>query len=150
MKRALWPALFVILPAAGVWAGYRFGPGLARAHRTVQLAVRVRLEDRYHLTERTPASEAFRDSGKSADALFREAAQIERTFEWGAALVGVWVGLVVAAKLWGAAHRRPSPVAVIDHASCVSCARCFAYCPRERTRWQQTAGTPIDQPRGEP
>lgn len=138
MNRAVWWIVLAILPVGGAIRGRWAGPGLARAHRTVRLADRIRLEDGQGIAERTLASAAFRATGRPSRDLYREAAAIERTFEWGTALLGVWIGLVVIAKLWGATRVRPTPVAVIDRASCVSCARCFAWCPRERLRWKGT------------
>jgi len=137
--RVGWVLAWVGLPLVGMVLGRLAGPDLARTHRTVQLADRIHLEDWHHLTERIKASEAFRATGRPAAELAREAEAIERTFQWGGAVLGFWIGLVVVAKMWGAARERGSATADIDHAACVCCARCFAWCPRERLRWKHVA-----------
>ena len=145
MVKALgWLLLIVGLPVAGAVLGTHAAPALARTHPTVSLADRLRLEQEQGLTEQTLASEAFRAQGRSKVELFDQADRIERTFVWGAALLGLWIGLVVVGKLWGAAHPYAGTVAAVDHARCVHCARCFAWCPRERQRWKQDAG--VEQP----
>jgi ferredoxin len=136
MKPWAWILILFGLPALGAALGAWAGPGLARTHPTVSLADRVHLEQTQGLTERTKASEAFRDNAGDAPELHVRGARIQRQFVWGTAILGVWIGLVVAAKLWAAAHPKPSAVAVVDHAHCVSCGRCFASCPRERLRWR--------------
>jgi len=138
-----WLVVVIVASAVGGWLGAAAAPTLARAHPTVQLADRIYAEDTRALVDRTKASEAFRDPNvedtpRDTAVLFAEAKRIEDAFGWGAAVMGVFFGLVVAGKLWGASRVHRRPVAAIRQSQCVACARCFAACPRERLLWDQT------------
>ena len=136
-RRAL--ALTMVLPVIGAILGACAAPGLALTNPTVSLAARVRFEESSGLAERTKASEAFRENAGSITQLYADAACVRRQFGWGAALLGVWIGLVVACKVWANGRTRPVAVAVVDQANCVSCGRCYASCPRERVQWRSPA-----------
>jgi len=139
-------ALLPVLGAAGGWLGGAFGGTMARMHPTVRLADRIRLENAGQAKGTTDESEAFRATGKPAEALYAEAGAIEATFvsRWGprrlaiggAHLFGGFVGLVVGLKLIGLSVRRRRTDYEADRATCVACGRCFAHCPVERARRQ--------------
>ena len=126
--------LTLFLPLAGVLLGYMAGPFFARADGTVQLAARIWQEESRGLTERTLESEAFRGTGREPSELFAEAQRIERRLSIGGAFFGAWCGLVIALKLFAAARVPKREIYEADPAECVSCGRCFLYCPRERLR----------------
>jgi len=50
------------------------------------------------------------------------------------AILGLWFGLVIALKLISLMHRRERKAYEVDHAACLSCGRCYQWCPRERKR----------------
>ena len=55
-------------------------------------------------------------------------------FRWAGMGLGAWVGLVVGVSLISLSiHRRRSQFQP-DQARCVSCGRCFWYCPYEQWR----------------
>ncbi len=138
MKKFAFILLF-ILPVVGGLCGYGAGPFLARAHWKVRLARRIAREDAQGLTERTKESEAFRETGESTEELYEEAGAIQNTMRVGGTLLGVWFGLVTAAKLNGLSWDRRRETYEINHARCVACARCFEVCPFERDRRQEQA-----------
>jgi ferredoxin len=131
--------LLFILPVLGGLCGYGAGPFLARAHWKVRLARRIAREDALGLTELTKESEAFRETGDSTEELYEEAGGIQKTMRMGGALLGVWFGLVIAAKLNGLTRPRRREAYEINHARCVACARCFEVCPFERDRREEQA-----------
>ena len=133
MKKTL---LLVMISAAalGGLIGYWAGAFFARENLTVEVAARVALEDAQGLTERTLESEAFRGTGRPTAELYAEAAQIVHRFRLGAALLGVFCGLALGVKLLGQSGTPRSETYTIDQDECVSCARCFLACPRERLR----------------
>jgi len=118
----------------GALAGYGAGPFLARANDTVRLAERIAREDALQLKERTLESEAFRDTGRTPEYLYAEAAAIERRFRVGGLLLGAFLGAAVVLKLLGEGAAPNVQEYHIDRAACMSCARCFRFCPRERLR----------------
>ena len=133
MKRAL--LLVTIATAAlGGFLGYAAGPFFARQNLTVQVAARVALEDAQGLAERTLESEAFRSTGRRAEELHAEAAEVVRRFRVGAALLGAFCGLAIGMRLLGQSGTPRRKTYTIDQDECVSCARCFRACPRERLR----------------
>lgn len=137
----LWMPLLVVL---GIWLGSLLEVPLSRMHPQVQLWERVRAEDAGNVEGTTDASDAFRETGRSVEDLRRAAIRLRRRFGVAGAWLGAWVGLVVGGKLIHlSVHRRrvdyqPDPV------NCVSCGRCFWYCPHEQARWGliQNATTP--------
>ena len=142
--------LVATVPLVCALVGYAGGPVLARAHRTVQLAARVWQEDTQHLPDRTLETEAFRATGRPVADLMAEARAIEQRFRVGGALLGVWCGLVVVLKCLGLAAPRPRSEYDIDHAQCLSCARCFLSCPRERLRLKKQLQPASAQPTSPP
>jgi NAD-dependent dihydropyrimidine dehydrogenase PreA subunit len=133
MRKLLWLAT-VCAAAIGALLGWRAGAFFARENFTVQLAAVVAFEDANGLTEHSLESEAFRGTGRPAAELYAEAAQIERRFRVGSALLGAFCGLALGAQLLGQTRIPRSRIYFIDQDDCVSCARCFLSCPRERLR----------------
>jgi NosR/NirI family transcriptional regulator, nitrous oxide reductase regulator len=123
-----------VLIAAGALLGFAMRSSLASMNPTVGLAQRIRLEDSGAVKTRTDATEAFRGTGESAESLFERAGQVEWKFAWGGALFGGWVGLVFAVKLVQLSIRRRRTDFEPDRSACVSCGRCFWYCPEEHAR----------------
>ena len=136
-------ALLVLLPvltAFGVWLGARLAPPLSRVHATVRLAERVRSEEDGLVKGTTDASDAYRRTGRRNEELYAEAGAIKFRFLWGGRLLGAWVGLVVGGKLVSLAVRRARADHEPDRSKCISCGRCFGYCPRERARLKRLDG----------
>jgi NAD-dependent dihydropyrimidine dehydrogenase PreA subunit len=132
--------LFPLLALAGGWLGGRLGQPLARVHRTVQLADRIWLENVGRVEGTTVASDTFRATGRSESALYRDAVEVQRRFSWGARLFGAFVGAVLGGKLIRFSVRRRQEDYEADRTTCLSCGRCFMYCPRERLRRKQREG----------
>jgi ferredoxin len=132
--------LLVMAPlviAAGSALGYVAGPTFARAHRTVALADRVRLEESGAAQGQTDESEAFRRTRRPAHELYTEAGGLELAFSRGGALAGAYVALVVAVGLITATVRRRREDYEADRGRCLACGRCYGYCPNERARQKE-------------
>lgn len=124
--------LLLLAPAiigAGALAGLASHRLLARLHPTVRLARQVAAEESGALTMMTLESEAFRAGKKTIGELCEEARAIQGGFRRKSAVFGGFMGVVVAGALAGLSIVRKRTDYETDRETCVSCARCFAYCP---------------------
>ena len=133
-RLAAFIVLLPLLTAGSGWIGSRLGDPLAGQHATVALAREIRTENAGLRTETTENTRTFRASGKPDSVLFREAETLERQFTTGGWILGAFLGLVFGVKLIQLTLRRKQTGYQIDRGLCLSCARCFAYCPYERVR----------------
>ncbi len=123
-----------ILVALGAFLGATLDVPLSRLDPDVRLAEQIRLEDTGKVKETTDASDAFRNTGQPAVELYE--LSLERRGSFGALgmWLGAWVGLVIGVKLITLSRRRKRTDYVPDRTRCVSCARCYWYCPGEQVR----------------
>jgi len=130
--------LFPVLVAAGAGLGALLDRALAWMHPTVRLASQVRLAERAQAESfpwpTTQQLEAFRSQGRSAQELFAQALRLQKWFRWAGILLGAWVGLVIGVKLIHLSIYPHRPDYQVDRSRCVSCGRCFWYCPLEQVR----------------
>ena len=133
-RLALLLVLVPVLVALGAWLGSYLGPPLAQMDPTVRLAERVRWEQTGAAEGTTDASDAFYESGRPAVDLYQAAIDRGRLFATAGTWLGLWIGLVVGGKLVHLSIRRRREEYVPDRGSCVSCGRCFWYCPGEQAR----------------
>jgi polyferredoxin len=127
--------LFVLLPvlvAVGGWIGYRVHPALAQGNPTVALARQVQEMESGRMTELTDPIKAFHTTGTSVGALYAQRDQVLQKFAVGGTLVGAFVALIAAGKLIAVSIHRVRTDYQANRAGCLSCGRCFAYCPRQR------------------
>lgn len=107
---------------------------LAQWHPESRVAEQVRLEELGQAEGTTDASDAFRGTGRSTEDLYASAiARRDHFFKLGG-LLGAWSGLVIAIKLVHLSLRRRRDDYQADRAGCVSCGRCYWYCPVEKVR----------------
>jgi ferredoxin len=124
------PLLVAAMAGLGTW----WSMPLSKLHPTVQLAEQVRQEELGATEATTDASDAFRNTGRSASDLYEEALDIRLTFRHHGGLLGAWIGLVLAVKLLHLSIRRQRVDYHPDQSGCVSCGRCFLSCPVEQVR----------------
>jgi NosR/NirI family nitrous oxide reductase transcriptional regulator len=127
-----------VLVLAGTALGRFMDAPLAWVHPTTRLAERVRLEEISRESGldvgTTDASDAFRNTGRPSRDLYAEALWLRGRFGWAGMFFGGWVGLVIGTKLVHLSIRRRREDFQPDRASCVSCGRCYWYCPLEQVR----------------
>ena len=124
--------LIVVLPiiiAGSGWLGSKLHIPFSKMHRTVKLADQIRLEDTGKVDFTTEETDAFRGSGKPTTELFQEALAIQKQFKTGSWIVGIFIGLIIGVKLITLSIRRKRIDYEPNKGACLSCARCFAYCP---------------------
>jgi NosR/NirI family transcriptional regulator, nitrous oxide reductase regulator len=123
-----------LLIVAGIWLGRHLETPIAELNPVVRQAERVRLEQTGAVQGTTDASDAFRNTGRPVKELYAEAVRLRRVARQAGGWFGAWVGLVVAVKLIYLSIRRRRTDYQPDRAACVSCGRCFWYCPCEQSR----------------
>lgn len=128
---ALILVLLPMLAVLGAVGGARLDSGLSLEHRTVRLAGQIAAQPA-NGANLTPEAEGFLQSGDTLPALLARAAALRAPFRRAGGWLGAYIGLVVGCTLLGLSIRRRHDDYRIDHAACVSCARCFSYCPRDR------------------
>lgn len=114
------------------WVGFMSHEMLAHLHPTVRLAEQVAAEEQRPDLTRTVETDAFRTGRQSVTELYSEAARISDRFQYASACFGAFMGLVLCGKLIRLSVLRHSNDYVPDRGACLSCARCFAYCPIEK------------------
>jgi ferredoxin len=116
------------------WVGSRLEIPLSRLHANVSLAEEILLENSGQRTELTDETKAFRASGKPTEELFAEASAIQHQFKVGGWILGGFIGLILCLKLINLFMRRRQSEYYVDKGTCLSCGRCFSYCPYEQVR----------------
>lgn len=125
-------AALPLLTAAGALGGWAVSGQLARMDYTVRLARRVAMEQAGLVSGQTGQSNAFSSSGRTVGELYDDAQLVEARYATGAMIAGAFVGLVVGVKLISLSVYRRRDDYAPDRGRCLSCGRCFAYCPVER------------------
>jgi polyferredoxin len=140
-------AMLVLLPIlclVGYFGGRALEEPLSRLHPTARLAERVYLEQTGVFTDTSDASDGFYRTGRPVAELYAEAYQIRARLGTAGGWLGGWVGLVVGLKLVALSRRRRRHDYEPDPAVCVSCGRCFWYCPKEQERRGMIRDLPAD------
>jgi ferredoxin len=118
----------VIIVASG-WVVSKLYVPLSRQHFTVSLAEKIRLENQGVISETTDETQAFRSSGTPVQELYDNALSIQNKFRIGGWILGAFLGLVIMIKIINLSVLRPQSEYTADNGNCVSCGRCFSYCP---------------------
>jgi ferredoxin len=126
--------MFPGLVGLGSLAGRGLSIPLSRLHVDVRLAERLRWEETGRVSDTVDATNAFRNTGRPAAELYWEVNRLRERFVSAGGWLGAWVGLVVGAKLIALSIRRRRTDYRPDPGRCVSCGRCFWYCPQEQVR----------------
>jgi ferredoxin len=129
--------MLIVLPlltAAGFGTGRQLAVPLSRLDPTVRLAERVEAELAGTVKKTTDASDAFRNTGRPVRDLVKEAMDLRAGYLRLGGWVGAWFGFVIGVKLIHLSVRRRRVDYTPDRGGCVSCGRCFWYCPPEKVR----------------
>ncbi|MDR2425203.1 MAG: 4Fe-4S binding protein [Prevotellaceae bacterium] len=103
---------------------------------------RVQLHEKYHLEgEQAIEVETFIGQGGKIEELTAETAEIQRQFKQYSTVAGALIGLVIGITLINLSLKRSRKNYEIDDANCVSCGRCFAYCPQNNKSSENTQST---------
>jgi ferredoxin len=124
--------LILLLPAMMLtfgWIFSRLDGKLSGLHPTVSLARQIKAENLGKQKEPTWETAAFRASGKPEKELYREAVRIRHEFYVGGWLLGAFLGMVFSCKMISLSTRGGNKEYQPDRMKCLSCGRCYKYCP---------------------
>jgi ferredoxin len=124
--------LSLIIPVMvliGGYTGSQFHEKLALVNPKVQLAKEVMRFEQDPLLVLTEDIKAFRTSGKTNEELYAEAKSILGDFYLGGWILGGFIGLVFGFTLASVSIFRFRADYEPNKGTCLSCARCFDYCP---------------------
>ena len=76
--------------------------------------------------------EAFYGQENTIENLTEQYEIIQADFKFYSTIAGAFIGLVIGLSLINLSLKRTRKNYEIDHAACVSCARCFSYCPQNK------------------
>ena len=126
--------LLLLLPvfiALGTGVGSLLKEPLSRLHPRVRLAERIAGEELGRYNGTTIDSETFREGDTPDRELFAEAVGLKAGYGRGGRWLGAFIGLVIGLKLIGVSVLRRRDGYEPDCGTCLSCGRCFKYCPVE-------------------
>jgi len=132
--------LLPVLAAGGGFLGSRLAVPLSQINDTVKLAERMRLEELGVIDLPSVETEGHRRTGEPADKLYARALDIRRRIGKGGWALGGFMGLVIGGRMVSLGVRRRRTDYEPDRGECLSCARCFRYCPKEHQRLKQKEG----------
>lgn len=127
-------ALLPLIVFGSGWVVSEMHSALAGQHVTVALAGEIELENSGERLETTLETRTFRASGTPTKQLFSDARAIQNRFYIGSWFLGGFLGLIFSIQIIRLARKGTVREYQTDTGRCLSCARCFAYCPFEQIR----------------
>jgi NosR/NirI family transcriptional regulator, nitrous oxide reductase regulator len=131
-----------------VWIGSGTGgllrEPLSRMHPTVRLAERIASEELGRYKGVTLESAVFRASDTPNEKLYAAAVTLKEGFGRGGKWFGALMGFVIGCKLIAVSILRKRTDYEPDRGTCLSCGRCFKYCPVKRPAQGGFAGPTLD------
>ena len=76
--------------------------------------------------------QAFYGEEKTVEELEAQVAEIKKEFRVWSGIIGAFIGLIIALTLINLSVKRTRKLYEIDDANCVSCGKCFSYCPQNQ------------------
>jgi ferredoxin len=128
-------SLFILLPVFIVLGGFLssalYKP-LSTIHPTVKLAEEIKYEMDHNKKTDSEESKAFHASGVEVTQLFKDAGNIQSEFYLGTWIGGSLLGLFFAISLLKTSVIRRQTDYEPNKGSCVSCGKCYKYCPVQK------------------
>ena len=128
---------FVVLPimiAAGAFLMRSFSEELSRAHKDVRLYDMVIQHETNPQDILSVELEAFYALEGTTEGLTEQYELVQADFKFYSTIAGAFIGLVIGLTLINLSLKRTRKNYEIDHTACVSCARCFSYCPQNNLK----------------
>ncbi|MDR2937318.1 MAG: 4Fe-4S binding protein, partial [Prevotellaceae bacterium] len=119
------------------FGGYLVSDKLANVNKAVRTAILVERYANLSPEEQPLEVSTFLSQGASVEELSAQAAQIRKQFRTLSAVAGGLMGLVISLTLLGLSVKRGRKIYTVDNSSCVSCGRCFGYCPQNKLKGER-------------
>jgi ferredoxin len=119
-----------LMAGVGALTLYLWSDRLSTLHKEVKLYDRVVQNERQPQQPLSLELEAFYGLERTVEELALEVATIKQSFRVWSGALGAFLGVVVGLTLIHFSLKRSRKSYGIDHAHCVSCGRCFKYCPQ--------------------
>jgi polyferredoxin len=131
VRRILTYALFLpLMIAVGAVAGNAVSDTLSRSNKAVKQAAIIKQHEVAPSGTESFEAQAFYSQGGVLDDLLAQAETVRGRFRIGSRIAGGFMGLVIGIVLLSLSLKRSRPRYTIDKGACVSCGRCFTYCPQ--------------------
>lgn len=105
---------------------------LSYANKEVRLYELVQIQEEHPDNEMLPEVEAFYAQGRTLEELQESYDNVQSDFLFYGTIAGALIGLVIGLKLINLSVKRTRKEYEIDHKNCVSCGKCFSYCPQNK------------------
>ena len=119
-----------LMVIAGVVIMYMLSDKFSKVNKDVQLYDMVIQNETQPQEIQSLELQAFYGQGKTVEELAVQVAGIKKEFRIYSGIIGAFIGLVIALTLINLSVKRTRKLYEIDDANCVSCGRCFKYCPQ--------------------
>jgi ferredoxin len=123
---------FLLIPVFAVMGGlllYNLAPALSTTNNTVRLAREIMKEKKTGIESAAKDVVAFKESGKTEEALFAEETMIIGRFRNASPWIGVFLGISFGIGMVSLSIRSKRTEYKPHQGKCYSCGRCFKYCP---------------------
>lgn len=125
----------IVLPlmiVTGAFLLQSFSGELSRVHKEVKLYDMVVQHETEPQDILSVELEAFYGQGGTLEELTERYNAVQSEFRHYSAIAGALIGLVFGLTLIGLSLKRSRKQYEIDHSACVSCGKCFSYCPQNK------------------
>ncbi len=131
VRRILVYILFLpLMIAIGAVAGNAVSDTLSQSNKVVKQAAIIKQHEVNPSETESFEAQAFYSQGGVLDDLLAQAEVVRGQFKIGSRIVGGFMGLVIGIVLLSLSLKRSRLRYTIDKGNCVSCGRCFTYCPQ--------------------
>jgi ferredoxin len=126
---ALYLLLIPVFTLAGWFITEKTHLHLASVNPKVSLAREMKAEAATGVAAITKEALTFKESGGSLEELYATEATITEKFRKGSRWVGLFFGASLGIALFASTRREEREDYIPDRGKCLSCARCFEFCP---------------------
>ncbi len=121
-----------LLAIAGALLMNLASDSLSQGNKEVRLYGMVMEQETNPQDRLSPELEAFYGQGGTIESLREKAENTIQEFKLYGTVAGALIGLVIGFSLIGLSVKRTRKTYEINGTTCVSCARCFSYCPQNQ------------------